>query len=82
MNVFTCWLNTKFAQSTIVSFFSGKPNETFEFGNSVESCNSDKFCKCGYFEKKVWNLVLFEEKNGQFGNPIKYSAYENFGVLC
>ena len=63
MNVFTCWLNTKFAQSTIVSFFSGKPNETFEFGNSVESCNSDKFCKSGDFEKKkVLNLVLFEKK--------------------
>ena len=61
--------------------FSGKPNETFEFGNSDESCNSDEFGKSGDFEKKVWNLVLFE-KNGQFGNPIKYSAYENFGVLC
>ena len=66
--------------SILLSNFSGKLDESFEFGNSGESGNSCKFSKCGDFEKQVWNLVLIE-KNGQFDNSIKSGAYENFGVL-
>ena len=69
--------------SLLLSNFSGKLDESFEFGNSGESGNSCKFSKCGDFEKKSVKSGAYRKKwNGQFDNSIKSGAYENFGVLC